>query len=206
NLRPPRLCRFLPLLASRILLAGTGFLLTFEDNQDVELARVILILHGHRPQQTRARLLVCLYLLEVLLVGRRSGWPRGCPQASQLVTMADPVSIRGRRSPSRHLRDEHSFGAFGRFGARPSGGLYSAGPGPRMQHHSPLTRWRTSRQDGPMREGASRDLGTGPGAGRSCGPGAHLSPLPWAAATLGLRPDPFAALLWWWTRVATTAT
>jgi hypothetical protein len=57
-----------------------------------------------------------------------------------------------------------------------------------------------------MREGASRDLGTGPGAGRSCGPGAHVPPLPWAAATLGLRPDPFAALLWWWTRVATTAT
>src|SRR5664280_3916944 len=37
--------------------------------------------------------------------------------------MADSVSIRGRRSPSRHLRDEHSFGAFGRFRARPSGGL-----------------------------------------------------------------------------------
>src|SRR5664280_694879 len=78
--------------------------------------------------------------------------------------------------------------------------------GPRMQHHSPLTRWRTSWQDGPMREGASRDLGTGPGAGRSWGPGAQMSRLPWAAATLGVRPNPFAALLWWWTRVATTAT
>src|SRR5664280_33077 len=61
-------------------------------------------------------------------------------------------------------------------------------------------------QDGPMREGAGRDLGIGPGAGRSWGPGAHVSPLPRAAATLGLRPNPFAALLWWWTRVATTAT
>src|SRR5665811_555032 len=61
-------------------------------------------------------------------------------------------------------------------------------------------------QDGPMREGASRDLGTGPGAGRSWGPGAHVSPLPRAAATLGLRPNPFAALLWWWTRDTTTAT
>src|SRR5665811_981388 len=61
-------------------------------------------------------------------------------------------------------------------------------------------------QDGPMREGAGRDLGMGPGKGRSRGPGAHMSPLPWAAATLGLRPGPFAALLWWWTRVATTAT
>src|SRR5664280_662679 len=61
-------------------------------------------------------------------------------------------------------------------------------------------------QDGPMREGAGRDLGTGPGACRSWGPGAHVSPLPWAAAPLGVRPGPFAALLWWWTRVATTAT
>src|SRR5450759_857548 len=61
-------------------------------------------------------------------------------------------------------------------------------------------------QDGTMREGAGRDLGTGPGAGRSWGPGAHVSPLPRAAATLGVRPNPFAALLWWWTRVATTAT
>src|SRR5674476_1260764 len=57
-----------------------------------------------------------------------------------------------------------------------------------------------------MRGGAGRDLGRGPGAARSCCPGAHVSPLPRAAATLGLRPNPFAALLWWWTRVATTAT
>src|SRR5665647_1411563 len=78
--------------------------------------------------------------------------------------------------------------------------------GPRMQHHSPLTLWRTSWQDGPMREGVSRALGTRPGASGSWGPGAHVSRLLWAAATLGLRPDPFAALLWWWTRVATTAT
>src|SRR5450759_3923592 len=120
--------------------------------------------------------------------------------------MADSVSICGSGSPSRHLRDERSFGAFGRFRARPSGGLHSAGLGPRMQHHSPLTLWRTSRQDGPMREGVSRALGTRPGASGSWGPGAHVSRLLWAAATLGLRPDPFAALLWWWTRVATTAT
>src|ERR1035437_2396757 len=33
-----------------------------------------------------------------------------------------------------------------------------------------------------------------------------MSRLLWAVATLGLRPNPFAALLWWWTRVATTAT
>src|ERR1035437_10036316 len=75
-----------------------------------------------------------------------------------------------------------------------------------MQHHSPLTRWRASRQNGPMREGASRDLGARPGAGRSWGLGAQMSQLPRAAATLGLRPNPLAALLWWWTRVATTAT
>jgi len=57
-----------------------------------------------------------------------------------------------------------------------------------------------------MREGVSRALGTRPGAGGSWGPGAQMSRLLWAVATLGLRPDPFAALLWWWTRVATTAT
>src|SRR5664280_1860805 len=45
-------------------------------------------------------------------------------------------------------------------------------------------------QDGPMREGAGRDLGTGPGAGRSWGPGAHVSPLPRAATTLGGSPEP----------------
>jgi ribose transport system permease protein len=33
-----------------------------------------------------------------------------------------------------------------------------------------------------------------------------MSALLWAAATWGLRPAPLAALLWWWTRVATTAT
>ena len=57
-----------------------------------------------------------------------------------------------------------------------------------------------------MREGASRDLGTRPGAGGSWGLGAEVSRLLWAAATLGLRPNPLAALLWWWTRDATTAT
>jgi len=64
-----------------------------------------------------------------------------------------------------------------------------------------------------MREGVSRALGIRPGAGgswgpgaQSWGPGAQLSRLLWAAATLGLRPGPLAALLWWWTRVATTAT
>jgi hypothetical protein len=52
--------------------------------------------------------------LRLTVVGRRSGWPCGCPQASQLVTMADPVSIRSGRSPSRHLRDDRRFGPFGR--------------------------------------------------------------------------------------------
>jgi hypothetical protein len=33
-----------------------------------------------------------------------------------------------------------------------------------------------------------------------------MSRLLWAAATLGLRANPLAALLWWWTRDATTAT
>lgn len=33
-----------------------------------------------------------------------------------------------------------------------------------------------------------------------------MSRLPRATATLGLRPYPLAALLWWWTHVATTAT
>src|ERR1019366_4918300 len=61
-------------------------------------------------------------------------------------------------------------------------------------------------EDGLMRQGAGRDLGTGPGKGRSRGPGAQMSRPPRAAATLGVRPNPFAALLWWWTRVATTAT
>src|SRR5665647_2138928 len=54
-------------------------------------------------------------------------------------------------------------------------------------------------QDGPMREGASRDLAPGPRAGRSWGPGAYGTALPRAAARLGLRPDPFAARDWWWT-------
>lgn len=56
-----------------------------------------------------------------------------------------------------------------------------------------------------MPEGASRELGARPGAGRSWGLGAEMSRLLWAAATLGLRPKPLIALLWWWTRVATTA-
>jgi hypothetical protein len=34
-----------------------------------------------------------------------------------------------------------------------------------------------------MREGVSRALGTRPGAGRSWGPGAQMSRLPWAVAT-----------------------
>ena len=33
-----------------------------------------------------------------------------------------------------------------------------------------------------------------------------MSRLPWATVKLGLRPDPLAALLQWWTCVATTAT
>src|SRR5450759_2084851 len=97
----------------------------------------------------------------------------------------------------------------GRSGAfEPGGPVACVWPvrGPRMQHHSPLPgRW-TSREDGPMREGVSRDLGARPGAGRSSGLGAEMSRLLWAVATLGLRPNPFAALLWWWTRLATTAT
>jgi hypothetical protein len=40
-----------------LLLAGAGLLLTLEDDQDVDLTRVVLILHGHRPQQARAWLL-----------------------------------------------------------------------------------------------------------------------------------------------------
>src|SRR5450759_780584 len=97
----------------------------------------------------------------------------------------------------------------GRSGAFEPGGpvaCVSLIRGPRIQHHSPLPgRW-TSREDGPMREGASRDLGARPGAGGSWGLGAEMSRLLWAAATLGLRPNPLTALLWWWTRDATTAT
>src|SRR5674476_257399 len=74
----------------------------------------------------------------------------------------------------------------GRSGAFETGGpvaCISLIRGPRMQHHWPLPgRW-TSRQDGPMREGASRDLGTRPGAGRSWRLGAQMSALPWAVAT-----------------------
>jgi hypothetical protein len=47
-----------------------------------------------------------------------------------------------------------------------------------------------------MREGASRDRGArrGAGAGGCCRLDAEVSWLFWPAATLGLRPDPLAAL------------
>src|ERR1035437_4069998 len=62
----------------------------------------------------------------------------------------------------------------GRSGAFEPGGVVACVSlirGPRIQHHWPLTRWRTSRQDGPMREGVTRttDRATAaPLSGGSC--------------------------------------
>ena len=83
------------------------------------------------------------------------------PKGVRLVTMADSVWIRGGGSPSRRLRDEHVSGvwalssstvrwlAFGRSGTQ------DATPLPPLPSGAPVG------QDGPMREGAGRDLGTG---------------------------------------------
>src|SRR5215475_12045973 len=46
-----------PFLAARILLARTGFVLALEHNQRVHLAKVLLIVHHQRPDQSRSRLL-----------------------------------------------------------------------------------------------------------------------------------------------------
>src|SRR5674476_1621158 len=120
--------------------------------------------------------------------------------------MADWLGSVAARSPSRQLRDERSLGAFGRSRARWPGGLRLARLRP--QDATPLAPSRPLDQSGGW-----------PDARRSqpcswysrrwrpiLGPGAQMSRLLWAVATLGLRPNPFAALLWWWTRVATTAT
>src|ERR1035437_9518258 len=141
-------------------------------------------------------------------VGRRSEWPRGCPWASMLVTMAGWSRSVAGLSRSRQPRDDPGFDASGPLDPGGRAACFWPVRGPRLQHHLPLPdRW-TSGENGPMREGASRDRGArrGGGAGGCCTLGAEVSWLLWPAATLGLRSDPFAALVWWWARIATAAT
>ena len=96
NLCQRRLYRFQPLLASRILLAGTGFLLAFEDDQDVDLALVALIPHGHRPKQTRTWLFQCLELLEhtgqiLFLLRLHADLHQLCPHTRDLPFPIDAI-------------------------------------------------------------------------------------------------------------------
>src|SRR5450759_6026197 len=81
----------------------------------------------------------------------------------------------------------------GRSGAFETGGpvaCVSLIRGPRIQHHSPLTRWRTSWQDGPIREGVSRALGTRPGAGISWGARSSDVPTALGCCDAGASPEP----------------
>src|SRR5674476_1305790 len=120
--------------------------------------------------------------------------------------MADWLGSVAARSPSRQLRDERSLGAFGRSRARWPGGLRLARL--RAQDSTPLAPSRPLDQSGGWAD-ARRSQPCSWYSRRwrpILGPGAQMSRLLWAVATLGLRPNPFAALLWWWTRVATTAT